>query len=102
MKVLSVSEFDECCRKQVSPIYIFSNKNQHSECIPATHTVLRFTSVVTSLQPNRVCFMNQESKICFEGVKEIKMHDNDPAIGKIFEIVCACGATENSYTMLLD
>lgn len=102
LNVMSLSEFSEYCSKQVSPSYIYSTENQQDGLLASVSMVLRFDSVIINLKPNRICFLNGESKICFNGVKEIQMLNNNPMIGVFFRIICCCGATEYTHTMILD
>lgn len=102
VRELSVSEFSEYCSKQVSPCYIFSTNNQRPGYCDSASMVLRFDSVVTSLKPNRVCFLGQSGNLAFNGVTDVEIDDETPSIGKFFKINCRCGATKNSYFVLQD
>lgn len=102
MKVLSVSEFSEYCSKQVSPSYIYSTENQQDGLSASASMVLRFDSVIINLKPSRICFLNKESRLSFDGVKEVQMLNNNPVIGIFFRIVCGCGGTKTTYTMIQD
>jgi len=102
LNVMSLSEFSEYCSKQVSPSYIYSTENQGDGFTPSASMVMRFNKVIINLKPNRICFISDESNLIFDGVKEVQMLNNNPAIGKFFRIICSCGATEYTHTMILD
>ena len=102
MKVLSVSEFAEFCKKKQPSCYIYATQNQQDSQRNCLRVVLRFQTVIINLKPDRICFLNELDKLSFECVKEVHMFDDRPSIGTIFSIVCTECGDDVEYTFIAD
>lgn len=103
MRKISVSEFSRYCKEKNPSCYIYLTDNQDDECYsPTMKATMRFSEVIISLKPDRICFANCCDRLSFERVKEIQMFDDRPSIGTVFNIVCMDGGSPVKYTMLAD
>lgn len=86
MKVLSVSEFAEFCKKKQPSCYIYATQNQQDSQCGCVRLVLRFNNVIINLKPDRICFMNEHDKLNVERVKCVQMFNDIPCVGIVFKI----------------
>lgn len=102
MKILSVSEFSRFC-EEIKPVaYIYSTDNQPGARQHPLRASLRFSKIIISLKPDRICFINDLDKLCFERVKEVRLRDDKPSIGTVFSIICDEQGRDIAYTLIAD
>lgn len=106
MKILSLTEFQKLCYSLNKHTYIFDTWNQVSELLhPAPEIIARYSVMKISLSPNCVYFLNSLDSIVFRNAKYIRIHDELPIIGLVFDIVCGNinnNDDETAYTLIAD
>lgn len=102
MKILSVSEFAEFCKKKEPSCYIYSTQNQQNCQCDCLRMVLRFHTVIIGLKPDRISFANEHDKLNVEMVRYVQVYEEKPCVGTVFKI-CSVGTDgEVVSTWLMD
>ena len=102
MKVLSVSEFADFCKKKSPSCYIYATQNQQDSQCDNLRVVLKFPSVIINLKPDRICFANENDKLSVERVKFVKIYDDKPCVGTVFKIHSEGRNGDKVSTWLMD
>lgn len=85
---MSVREFRDVCDKNDFREYIFLSENQIWDKVGSTiKTKLVFKIMLIAMNPNAICFRNEESYLCLERVKRVVVNGQS-AIGAVFAVVC--------------
>lgn len=102
MKKLSISEFADYCNSCSANYFIFDSlSNRNPNPLHFSRVTIQFsTKILYSLSPNRICFLNESSKMVLECVKEIRMDIYKPEVGTYFDIICG-GERENEVFKFL-
>lgn len=105
MEKLSLTGFKFMC-EQLAPVeFVFDTCNQDSNIISDIKMVSKYTSVIVTLKPDRICFKNEFGILCFSRVKNVLYHDDLAGIGYVFEIICGSPCDYNlnvSYKIIAD
>ncbi len=88
MEVLSMLKFKEMCEKISPATFIFDTENQPNGMNSDWKFVGRFSSIIFTLNPNRICLKNENCSLCLNRVKSIRFHNEMDAVGHIFSIIC--------------
>ena len=102
MKVLSVSEFAEFCKKKQPSCYIYATQNQQDSQCDCLRMVLRFQTVIINLKPDRICFVNEHDKLNVERVRCVQIYEEKPCVGTVFKIHSAGTDGDVVSTWLMD
>ncbi len=87
-KNMSVREFRDICNENDFQEYIFLSENQIWGRVGSTiKTKLVFKIMLIAMNPNAICFRNEESYLCLERVKRVVVN-NQAAIGAVFAVIC--------------
>lgn len=105
MSNLSVREFKEVCDTLSAKQFIFSSENQPWNRVE--HTIkakLTFTIMLIALNPNSICFKNNDNTLYLERVKGVVMSDEKSVLGEVFTIICGDSVNDLndvSYTIIV-
>lgn len=105
MKTLSVTGFRKVCQEISPASFIFDTENQVGYLDTDVKIVSKYSDVIFMLNPNRICFKNENGTVCFNRVKYVRYYDDKRDMGNIFSIVCGNAKDENadvSYTIIAD
>lgn len=101
MKNLTMIEFINLCKSIKNAEYIYNTNNQNNNYYTDIKAIIKYTTVVSMLNPNKICFINSYGTMCLSRIINIKYKYN-PAIGYIFNITCGDSNSSSTYTILVD
>ena len=91
MKALTPFEFESYCRNKGIKDYFLSSENQKTDTYPLGISC-HFNSLHSYMRPRRISLHYNESQTSFDGVKEVRVYDEDEAgEGIVCGIVCESG-----------
>ena len=103
MKSLSLAEFRSFCSGFTPDYYVFNTSDQDYNQEPRLINALtRYKKILITICPNSVCFMGDNSYICFERVRSVIVKKRNTQNGFTFRFFCgSTGVDENevSYTI---
>ena len=100
-----MTDFREFCEEIKPSTFVFDTDNQPNGVDNDIKVATRYSDVVFMLNPNRICFKNDNGTLCLNRVKLIKYNDDLKGIGKVFSIVCGNRYNKDedtSYTIIAD
>lgn len=105
MKRLTVTEFGKFFGRN-NVVFAYDTENQPNGELQRVKIVQKYTRMVYMLNPNRIMFSNEQGTICFNGVKYIRLYNNnDTPCYFLFSIVCGNrmnSESDFSYTFIAD
>ena len=105
MKRYSIAEFSRFCSELHPETYTYSDENQEGRYTTIRMSA-RFNNIKISQQPNCMYFFGESSSLILYRVKSIYVHDEDPAIGTVFTVICDNGSQDDSggnrYTIIAE
>lgn len=88
MQTLSVMEFKELCALSEKRRFTFNTDNQDFEEGENKRWNERFYEVNCMANPNRISFRNESGTLTFEDVRFVRLNNDSPHTGELFQIVC--------------
>ena len=102
MKTLTTYEFEEYCNTRKPKCFTYSTSNQPDSKMDCAQFSLRFSKVITILQPNQICFVSDDNSVRIGPVLRVQIDDEQEGIGTIIRIICGNKRFTRSYTWLMD
>ena len=102
MKTLTTYEFEEYCKARKPKCFIFSTSNQPDNEMECMRFSIRFSKVITILQPNQICFVSGDNSVRLGPVLRVQIDEDNKEIGTIVRIVCGNHRFTRSYTWIMD
>lgn len=103
MKKISMLMFRRMCEDAAPVEFSFCMSNQGAQAMRSLEMTSVYPEMSMMFNPNRICFRNEASTICFNRVKDIHYYDESQAFGMVFGIVCGNGSGgEVVYRIIVD
>ena len=85
---MTIAEFGRYCNKMKPRTYVYLTDNQDTDRRDSEfmRLVFRCRSMVISLKPDRLAFLNNGNCVTFEAPRYIEVYDNDPCSIVIFKV----------------
>lgn len=103
MESMSVAEFRDFCSDVGYNDYIYDTDNQSKyDIVDMFSASLRFPTIHFSVNPSTIVLSNGNSKMVFDHVTNVVVHERKPCIGTCFEIICRHNGSYVRHNLIAD